>query len=83
MIITIDGVGKSTECCATKGKKSIDLVERKAKKTGRIRVGVPKGRQSRWPYDLGRRSAAAGLLGSRVRTSLMTWMFFCCVCFVL
>jgi hypothetical protein len=31
MIVTIGGVGKSTACCATKGKKSIDLVERKVK----------------------------------------------------
>ena len=28
------------------------------------------------------RSAAAGLLGSRVRIVLRTWMFVCCVCFL-
>jgi hypothetical protein len=39
--------------------------------------------RSRWPCGLRRRSAAAWLLGSRLRSSLRAWMFFSCVCCML
>jgi hypothetical protein len=35
-----------------------------------------------WPCDLRRRSAAARLLGSRVRIPLKAWMLVSCVCCV-
>jgi hypothetical protein len=35
--------------------------------------------RSQWPRSLRRRSAAAWLLGSRVRIKLGAWMFVCCV----
>jgi hypothetical protein len=35
--------------------------------------------RSRWPRGLRRRSAAAWLLGSRVRIALGAWIFVCCV----
>jgi hypothetical protein len=34
--------------------------------------------RSQWPRGLGRRSAAAWLLGSRVRIPLRAWMFVSC-----
>jgi hypothetical protein len=40
-------------------------------------------RRSRWPRGLRRRSAAAWLLGSRVRIPMRTWMFVSCLYVVL
>jgi hypothetical protein len=37
-------------------------------------------RRFQWPYGLRRRSAAAWLLGSRIRIPLRAWMFFSRVC---
>ena len=46
-------------------------------------ISIPKYRRSQWPRGLKRRSAAARLLGMRVRIPPGTWLSVSCECSVL
>jgi hypothetical protein len=60
------------------GKRLLDDLDADRKSVLKLLLNESSSRP-RWPRGLRRRSAAAWLLGSRVRISLRAWMFVSCV----